>query len=632
MTSHTLRRAFCVVAAVSAFILSLGLVSTARAEAAVSVVLTRITQDASGVTVVGSVTQTGDPVDKVEVVLWRDGPVIATPTDLQSVLKTDTNTAFTALHSESEKYTLTTENIVSGGWTFTLQATWAGLGISTSGVYLAGVDVRLPGSDVSARPLARERTLLTQGGTTQGGTTEGAIVVEFSSTPSLLHGSVFMDDHLASEFTGRLGSLLALAQRENMSWAIDPLLHHEAAIMARGYEVLVDGQLVPGEGSKIAQDWLAKVDALPKNAGYRLPWANPDLGLAVGLSEEKINQALPFDALAALPLSVANLPLLVRARDGSGDSSWLDIVETLNPAVVLASATTSGTLSSGVLIASPASWGGLDGSESTSQLAAMREAEDSIYGPRLARIVDNPDQAEISNTGETVLLSDLIGAADRPIDAKSLTGPTNPILTSESVDAAADMGGAVALYTLLTRSESAVRELVASQRLAALSQNWKGDSASLAYTDTVAQWVGTLPEAVTLSATRGNVTLTSRTASFPVTITNKSPIAVYVRVVSASSSPLIMSVPSTELQMVNPGDSVTAILAPKVARDGDADVFSWLETSDGTRVSSPTTIHVSATQAAWLVWVIIAGAASLVVVGTVLRVRTVAKASRKGQS
>jgi hypothetical protein len=608
--------------AFSAFVLGLGFPGTAHAEVAVNVTMTRITQDAAGLTVTGSVTSTGDKVDSVEVILWRDGPRLASPTDLDAVLASDADSAFTSSHVEPTKYTLTTQNISAGVGPFTLHATWAQLGMPNNGVYLVGVDVRAPGADPSAQPLARERTLVTVSG---NATVSVATVVELTSTPSLLHGAVFLDEHLVREFSGRLGSLVELAQGENVSWAIDPLLYHEVSVMASGYEVLVDGQLNTGRSSVAAQEWLAKVDALPKSAGYRLPWGNPDLGLAESLDEDAVAEVFPFDAVT-LPQSLATLPLLVRAHDGRGDSAWLDVAETLQPAIVLVSAAQSGTLAAGVLVASPAAVRGMDGSSSTVQMTALRAAEDYIYGPALSRIVDDPGQAQISVQGEVpVLLSDLANNVSQPMSLSVLTGPTNPILTAASMDAATYMGGGIALYESLTDSHDVVRQLVASQRLAALSQSWGSDSDSQTYTQAVADWVTSLPQAVTLTAPP-NVTLTSRTGSFLVTITNKSPAPVYVKVASSSSSPLALTIPTTDIILVNAGDKVPAVLAPRVTRDGDTEVLVWLETSAGERIGAATTIPISATQTAWLAWVIIGSAVLLVVVGTGLRVRTMAKA------
>ena len=67
------------------------------------------------------------------------------------------------------------------------------------------------------------------------------------------------DDHLAAEVgpKGRLTALLAAADADDVSFAVDPALLDELATMRAGYQVLDRrGRADPGTGQTAASGWL----------------------------------------------------------------------------------------------------------------------------------------------------------------------------------------------------------------------------------------------------------------------------------------------------------------------------------------------------------------------------------------
>ena len=77
------------------------------------------------------------------------------------------------------------------------------------------------------------------------------------------------DDHLAREVApnGRLSKLLAAADSDNLSFAVDPALIDDLQTMAGGYSVLDgDGGTVPGTGA---------ADAALASRGLRRPAEPP---------------------------------------------------------------------------------------------------------------------------------------------------------------------------------------------------------------------------------------------------------------------------------------------------------------------------------------------------------------------
>ena len=68
-------------------------------------------------------------------------------------------------------------------------------------------------------------------------------IVQLSSRPSILRPGVLADDHLAEEVApgGRLDALMAAADTDQTSFAIDPELVTELATMKAGYQVAGPG-------------------------------------------------------------------------------------------------------------------------------------------------------------------------------------------------------------------------------------------------------------------------------------------------------------------------------------------------------------------------------------------------------
>jgi len=600
-----------------------------------TVTFTAIQADTTGITLSGTVQNTGtDPLYKVQVVLWRDADTITTPSELQAVLALDPQADIgDRLAQASATVVIVTGDTAFGpGQTasFTVSTTWADAQIAQTGAYLVGVHVRA--CDNTWGPLVTigwGRTLVTK--TTEPVPT--AAVVLLTSPPSLLHDNVFLDDHLASELTGRLLTLVTLASHDahsGIAWLIDPALFHEISVMSQGYQVLSDTALVDGSGQAAAVNWLNAYKSLDQAAGYRLPWGNPDL--ALGAATGNTSLIANAQAAEAANSELSHLPLAVQAGNGLADDAFLSYVAPLQPAVVLAQVASS-AMSGDIRILNTAPVAFPDGAGTNPADAGLQQVQraqaDDIVNPApLVRIVSTAADAALTSqlltlpVALTPLRSIPVTAAwTSELSKGAAQGPLTEAMTA-SVNA---VGKAVNAYASLVNSPDSAQAMALLPMAALLSQSWPGDAAAKSYATAMEQWLQSLMTAVSLTATP-EVSLTSRTALFPVTITNNLTVPAYVRVAARSvplgSQPANLSIPTTEVQVVQPGDKMAITLSPTVVREGDAEARLQLTTQDGTAIGAPVTVTVNARASAWMGWAVVVAAFILFTVGTVLRVRT----------
>lgn len=114
-----------------------------------------------------------------------------------------------------------------------------------------------------------------------------AVVVPLRHRPTMLGNDRFANESLARSMapTGPLGRLLALGQRQKVTWLVDPAVLDEARQMRDGYWVVGDKNISsPGTGAKAVASWLRAFDATrAKNPVVLLPYGDPDVaGLIEG--------------------------------------------------------------------------------------------------------------------------------------------------------------------------------------------------------------------------------------------------------------------------------------------------------------------------------------------------------------
>jgi len=609
----------------------------AAAQYEASVEFTSILSDETGVTLSGTVTNTGtDPLYRAQVVFWRDRTPLTTHDQLDAALAADpeSDTGDRILEDDSVTVIVSGRETFDPGQTadFTVVASWDDMSIRADGVYLVGVHVRasasLWGSLVT---IGRGRTLVT---VAQNDSSSTATVVMLTSAPALLHDNVFVDDHLADDLRTRLSVLLDLAQKPGVSWVVDPALIFEVTQMARGYEVMdIAGTTTPGTGRTQATTWLSLFQTLNRDQGYRLPWGNPDLALGASTGVDLISPSQSKD----LPVSeLQSLPLVVRAGNGLADDNFLTSIASLQPDIILAQAGSDAVTPQGVLLNSMATpYPGGPGPDADTPLQQRQRAvaEDALSDHNI-RVIETESDAALASEPlpgwvTPIPLSSIPATTTWTTDLArgQAAGP----LTTQVFVGTDEVHTTIITYASLINDPDAAAAATAIPRALLASQSWSGDEAAASYAATVEQWLRSILSSVSLTATP-EVSLTSRTASFPVTVVNKLTVPVYVRVIAQpvpdTSSPANITIPTTDVVTIQPGDKLSPILSPTVIREGDVDVILTLTTQDGYELNSSASVLIHASESSWMGWVVVGAAAILFIVGTFLRVRSKSRATR----
>ncbi|CAB4870792.1 unannotated protein [freshwater metagenome] len=181
-------------------------------------------------------------------------------------------------------------------------------------VEASGVDVSISGSPVL---LGVQRTFVPWFPKGSGVTPVGLTWLwPLTDWPARDADGVFLDDQTPAALTpgGRLAELVDVASERPsiVSWLVDPEILQAATQIARGYQVRRDGELVVGDHSADAKNWLASLKAaLRGNAVHLLPYADIDASAArrSGLERDVVRAvtSAPDVAQAALGRSVGTV-------------------------------------------------------------------------------------------------------------------------------------------------------------------------------------------------------------------------------------------------------------------------------------------------------------------------------------
>ncbi|MDR0990930.1 MAG: DUF6049 family protein [Propionibacteriaceae bacterium] len=624
------------------------------------IALTNLTSTTTGLELSLTVTNTGDtPLYSAEVMLWRDTNRVddqATMNDLMAADPTANSGGRLGWPNVEAYHVLSDADVAfPPGQTTAIQlrASWPELGLTQPGVYLVGAQLHASTTpDGEGSVIARARTWVVRPG---GTTVERGYLIALTSTPSLLGSNRFSDDHLASEMAprtgnqtgGRLTELVLAAGQSGQSargWLIDPALYQAAQIMAGGYQFYRDGEWVTGTGQTVAQQWLARVDALPRAHGYRTLWNNPDLALAAQLSATSIidravqawNTAVqPTDGKPSRVATLGDLPLVIAPADGIINHSLWQLVADQNPQLGLGQTDlTTADLTTDVSIlpvVTPAFADGPGPDDATTDLQRRQRAlaEDYLNG-----LADQTSLRILTTTDDLALADNALPAwvTNQPFDPTAEANsadspdqldPPQPRLTAAQAETADQLAtGWQALAELTGQSATA-----AQSPTAAVSQSWPDPTAAAPYLELAqSELAGQLAKVhVTLY---NNIVLTSRNTTFPVTVVNELSQPVDVHLTFTSSSPIRLTVEYPTLIHVAAGDHVTVAIQPLIRANGTVELSANLTTSSGQAFSSPASSQVRINQTGRLAWAIVAVSGLVLTIGTVLRVKTVQRSRR----
>ncbi len=602
-----------------------------------------------------------EPIDSAQVVLWRHRSSLTDLEDLRTVAgQTPESVNGYQLWTEGAYRRLAPEQQT---WapgetrTFELSVPMSAFSfVRTSGAYLIGAQVvgRHGGRTLST--LGQARVLLPLGpvgSAATEGTNTVASAVLLSSQPSMIEPGVFADHHLADELApdGRLTVLLRSAQRDQVSWLVDPSLLDELRAMADGYVVRTPDGDQEGPGSDAAGRWLEAYGRLDPARGFRLPFAIPDLTLLqrIGLADVVRRAATTTDNQAA-----DGLPLLVYSAGGALDNEAVALAESLGPAAILA----SGADARGALIApvgtapiinfSPGSTSGGPGPEPAQSLVQTRQrmlaesflAANTESGSTTVRVITNAEAAEADVAAQApwlrrTTLTNLLTETPVDWDRQLAYGDADRVaeLTEPQVAALQEIvKGYGPFIEMLAEGEDTSRMAAATMARAASSW-WRDDRQGFdRYAAPQLQaarqlWNG---QSVELTAQR-SVIMSGQSGSFPMTVTNNLDQPIRVTLTFESFQPQRLSIPAMPDLIIPANQGVTVNVQPKAVGNGPVRISAQVTTPGGTPVSKRVWLTVEATNFGRVGWIIVVASGIVLIATSALRIRQVRRERQAGR-
>jgi hypothetical protein len=627
---------------------------------------------AGNVTLTGTVTNTSKvELSNLQAIFWRSLDPIQDSEGMQAALASAANEPLGArvadvyqnIPSESDRTLAPKEST-----TFSLTLPVAKLDLPPiDAIYLLGIHVRgrlqRGGADVT---LGRGRLFAPLVSTPPAQAAQLSSLVVLQSRPSLLGGDLFTDDHLADEISpgGRLTTLLNAAGDADTSFAVDPALIQELQTMRSGYRVRQsDGSTTPGSGRGTAGRWLSEYAQMARDhSGFRLVFGHPDEAALVHAGMFSVVEG--GEAAAKAITATAALPLLAMPADGQVDQATMDALAELHPrAIVLDESSTgqSRPLLKGpdgipVLNTAAATFGGGPGPDPRDSPVQIRQhalaetwLEAETAGPQdtigRLRVVRTADQAR--SNGRSIdapwlKQEPLDQLLDSPASNWSGTYTYAPAARKRELNAVQLAGvgllvdGYRFLAKLLVRPDDMELDAKAATARSA-SSSWRSQAeAWQEFVDPQQARLSSIRrDAVQIVATPKVVT-SAHSVFFPVTVRNTLPastddplhnaIRVRLRFTSANGQRLTV-LPSEEMRdmQIPPAAGVTSNAQVEAKSNGTVRVTVRAVTLDGTPVGPPFPIDVQATQAGTIGWLIAIAAGVVLVGGSALRIRQVAR-------
>ncbi len=647
---------------------------TARAEEPVALASITLTSIAPAlpkrdgtVTLAGRVTNiSNDPLFRLQAIFWRNQAPILDQEGIDQALSSASNDPigvrlferdFQDLYTPDDPYLAPGASI---GFSLTVQV--ADLELSpTDGIYLLGVHVLQNGNTTA---IGRTRVMVPVLTEPPDHALRMTSVVVLSSRPSLVRPGVLSDDHLAGEVgpRGRLTALLAAADEDGTSFAIDPALIDELETMADGYQVLAgDG----GSGQAAAERWLDGFDALAEERdGFRLLYGSPDVAALVRTRQTTVLKAASTASTAVE--TTRSLPLLVLPAGGLADEATVGAAEDLDPAAIVLADTSAEAASplltgpgrapiirfgSGAFGVGP----GPDPRSTAVQLQGQMLSETWSEATSIAdgtthgrvRLVTSAAQAEGAAAGvdapwlQRSTLSDLLRTtpATWDQDFRYPASARSAELRRAQLDRLRQFTLSQRTYDDLLLDNDSARFANDAAAARAASSAWRDQSIKQ---DT---WLdpqqdeldAALLDKIEISSAPRARTVAREGVAFPITIRNLLPRsdsdpdlnAVRVRLEFTSDNTQRLTMSPVQADRIRAGENFTADALVTARANGTVPVTAQLVTDSGLKVGRPVTINVQVTQNGTTGWVI-AAAAGIVLVGTTaLRIRQVTRERAK---
>ncbi|WP_162606263.1 DUF6049 family protein [Jiangella asiatica] len=558
--------------------------------------------------------------------------------------------------------------------TFSLEISTDLLSFDQTGVYTVGTDIRATPDDGERLDVATSRTVVPWlSSTADLPTVPVGVLWPLAARPTMMPDGTLLDDSLAAEIGPEesLNGLVEAGAGAPVTWAVDPDLLDTVNVMAEGYEVASPSGPVDGSraDSDAAREWRESLSqATGESDLWVLPYAMPDVAALAG-SDPGLATELTAQATAAADQAARAL------GGGTSGVAWLDAASVTDEVLgSLAAAGTETVVVPGNAVAESGALG-----EFRVDDAAMRVvATDLGLSDALtdAGAIDDPQAAAVDLRqrwlAETAMVAMAAAAEDvepsllvaappvrwRPDPAVALsvieTWTTIPwvetfdvsqldqtgeresftpdpaedanLLPAANVDATAALHEDAAHYASLLADDDGVTDALTLATLRSASTGWRDDPvAGAAYAAAITDDLDAQFSRITVTVPE-SVTLSSRTGSFPLTITNELSEPVNVTLDIHSTNVDRLRVEEVEPTLVQPGERQQVTVTAEAAANGRVPIAVRLTTADGTPIGPAQPTIVNATDYGTIGWIIV-GAAGALFAAAIVR-RTLRKGHR----
>lgn len=500
--------------------------------------------------------------------------------------------------------------------------------------------------------------------------------------PARSADGVFLDDQtpLAISPDGRLDTLVRSGSQQvgSLSWIADPALLQSVRDMTDGYQVVRSGEVVVGDRSQDAQQWLDALNSALAGAAApalrAVPYADVD---ASALTTADMSTDVVRAITQAAPVGSAAL-----GQPVTGGIYWAPFGRVDRPtADLLASAGVRTVIVSGRFLRAQDAYAGANTGRSviSTSVGALQAV---LREPRMSDLLSAPqrNRSDAIEVRQAFLAESGVLAGTIPQDAPSraivvgpddirwdpsatvvnalldatatapwmtslsldelLDGPTNPLQRerggygrkAQAAELPADyltrvrvVSDELAAFTSVLDNPIGISDVYASALLRSVSSAWRNQpQRGRELLDTTRDQLTAQVEQVRVLS-EGTVTFSGETGRVPVTIENNLDRAVTVGVeLRASPALRLDSEPLTGIN-VEPGRKVSVDVQARVVGGNTLPVRVQLLTPEGTRFGSPARIDVASTAyaqaAAWVVALAFVAIVIFVVVGVIRRIR-----------
>lgn len=467
----------------------------------------------------------------------------------------------------------------------------------------------------------------------------------FAKTPDEVYLS---DDSLIHDLADDLADLVDYAATAR-AVLIDPLLYDEAQTLAQAstfYLLQDDGSFSStsalAQGASVAAAWLSSVDALIESDSVtvgRTLYANPDIVAALDCGHEEIldqaAQTLPDDhPLADLPLAV--VPYATDLNDLA-----VEKIRALNPAWVLAGGMDSALQADGQILYIHAESVDDPGDEPIGYFIAHTVIDAQSLGT-VTMLIDDPDQLGfLTGLPEGFTQTDLASLLATPtdqLDAVAITPGGDD--TSEQIDDRAstlawladawlDLTTAPPDTVITDPSTSPTSPDTSSQLNRLIASAW---SSGLTHLDDLHNaWLTPQIDALrtwmsdqSLNLQISNWVTTSKQENrFPASVTNNTDFPIFVKLHFDSDNPLRIDVPDSDVVQIDPHQTVSIQARPLTLSNGKVGVSAMILTPSGYGVGQSASFTITGTGSGKVAWLIIIASGIIFVAMSAARIRQI---------